>query len=227
MRVAVLQSNYIPWRGYFDIIQRADLFIFYDDVKFTKNDWRNRNIIKGSNGPLWLTVPCPKDYDIRIDQVRPSNVQWQEKHWKTICQYYRKAKCFEHYAPFFEDFYLCHSWESLSKLNQYLIRHIAGDFFGISTRFEDTSHRDLCGVKNARLLELLEQVGASVYISGPAAKTYIDESEFMKRGIEIEWMDYANYPEYEQLYPPFLPNVSIIDLIFNMGANRDYISSAY
>lgn len=224
MRVAVLQSNYIPWRGYFDIIQRADLFIFYDDVKFTKNDWRNRNRIMSPNGPIWLTIPCPKNYDVKINQVQPSSEDWQAKHWKTICQNYRKATFFRDFEDFFQNFYLGHSWSSLSRLNQHLITRIASDFFELDTHFEDSSTRNLQGTKSSRLLDLLEQVGASVYISGPSARNYIDEEQFRSRGIRIEWMDYGHYPEYRQLRSPFVGNLSVLDLLFNAGPNREYIS---
>lgn len=223
MRVAVLQSNYLPWRGYFDIIRRAEVFIFYDDVKFTKNDWRNRNLIKTPNGPIWLTIPCPKNYDVMINEVRPTNSLWQSKHWKTICQNYAKAPHFEQYASFFEDFYLHHSWGSLSHLNQHVIKHVATNMFGLRTKFEDTSKRHLLGTKNARLLNLLDQIGASVYVSGPSARGYIDEDAFRRKGIAIEWMDYSRYPQYPQLYPPFETRLSILDLIFNAGADPSLI----
>jgi len=224
VRVAVLQSNYVPWRGYFDIIQRSDIFIFYDDVKFTKNDWRNRNVIKGPSGPIWLTIPCPKNYDITIDQVQPVDSFWQERHWSTICQYYKKATCFRQFDEFFREFYLGRRWESLSVLNQFLIEHIAEDFFRLSTEFRKSSSFAPEGVKSSRLLNLLEQAGASVYISGPAARSYIDETEFARRNISIEWMEYTGYPEYDQRFPPFTPNLSVLDLLFNAGADRKYIT---
>lgn len=226
MRVAVLQSNYLPWRGYFDIIQQSELFVFYDDVKFTKNDWRNRNILKSPNGPIWLTVPCPKKYDVLISEVVPTNAQWQEKHWRTILQLYGKAPFFSRFAPFFEDFYLGQTWDSLSVLNQQLIKHIAIECFHLDTEFQSSSDRVLEGVKSERLLDLLQQVGASEYVSGPAARSYIDEDDFRTRGINIHWMDYGGYREYRQLHPPFMSNVSILDLLFNVGADRDYLTSA-
>ncbi|MFN4909536.1 MAG: WbqC family protein [Bacteroidota bacterium] len=226
MRVAVLQSNYLPWRGYFDIISRSDLFVFYDDVKFTKNDWRNRNMIISANGPIWLTIPCPKDYSVLIHDVAPIDKAWQSKHWKSIIQEYKKAPFFYRYSDFFEDFYLNHEWDSLSELNHYLIKSIATDIYGLESTFMDSRDFSLQGVKQDRLLDLLIQLGTSTYFSGPSAKKYIDEGLFRTHGIEIVWMDYSKYPVYRQQCSPFIGNVSIIDLMFNAGTDKRFISPA-
>jgi hypothetical protein len=217
LRVSVLQSNYIPWRGYFDIIRRSDVFVFYDDVKFTKNDWRNRNQVKGPNGPIWLTIPCPKNYSVKINEVQPTNAEWQEKHWRTITQCYSKSPFFRKYSDFFEDFYLKHEWCSLSELNQIVIKHIAREIFGFTAQFASSSDFILSGTKESRLIDLLKKIGTSVYISGPSAKSYINPEHFKSVGIEIEWMDYGHYREYNQQFPPYNPFVSIVDQIFNVG----------
>lgn len=225
MHVAVLQSNYIPWRGYFDIIRRSEVFVFYDDVKFTKNDWRNRNTIVGLNGPIWLTIPCAKDYNVMIHDVVPIDKAWQSKHWKSILQEYRKAPFFNRYADFFEDFYLNNEWNSLSDLNHYLIKSIATDFYRLESTFKDSRDFSLRGAKQDRLLDLLIQLGATTYYSGPSAKKYIDEELFRANGIEIVWMDYSRYPVYRQKCSPFVGNVSIVDLLFNVGSEKKYITS--
>ena len=216
--VVVLQSNYIPWKGYFDLIHDADLFIFYDDVQYTKNDWRNRNRIQTAQGPRWLTIPVGINADRRICDVELGDHRWQTSHWDSIRQAYRGAPYFKHYKDFFEDVYRGLQWDNLSTLNQHLIQRIAGDLLGLTTRFEDSRSYAAQGAKQERLLSLLSQAGAQRYISGPAARDYIDESAFTKAGIQLSWKDYSNYPRYEQQGPaPFENAVSIIDVLFNTG----------
>lgn len=217
MKVAVIQSNYIPWKGYFDIINSVDLFIFHDDVQYTTGDWRNRNKIKTPNGLEWLTIPCGSNTNRLICEVELKDSSWQKKHWAKIEQNYNKAKCFKEFKEFFKEIYLATKWKNLSELNQYLIKHISKEILGIKTTFDDSRNYNLSGKKQERLLELLKKVKTSYYLSGPAAKSYINEELFKQEGIEIEWMDYGGYPEYNQLYPPFEHAVSIIDLILNEG----------
>ncbi len=215
-RVAVLQSNYIPWKGYFDIIRDVETFIFYDDVQFTKNDWRNRNCIKTQNGRTWLTVPVGADINRRICDVSISDTRWQKKHWRSLEQYYVKAPYFELYREQLSSVFQA-EWSSLSTLNRHLIELIAVDFLGIEVRFLSSESFSLQGDKHDRLLNLLGQVGATRYISGPAAKSYIDETRFARAGVDIAWKDYSGYPEYPQAYPPFEHSVSILDLLFQTG----------
>ena len=215
--VAVLQSNYIPWKGYFDIIGRADCFIFHDDLQYTKNDWRNRNKIKTANGSTWLTVPCGKNEHRLICEVELKTHDWQAKHWRMIEKNYKKAPYFDLYRNFFEEFYLEKTWSNLSEMNHFLIKHIASKFLGVTTPLEDSRSYNLSGRKAGRLLELLHKAGATHYLSGPSAKSYIPEAEFLQEGIQVEWMDYSGYPEYPQFSPPFEHGVSIIDLLFHTG----------
>ena len=207
-RVAILQSNYLPWKGYFDIIHSADLFIFYDDIQFTKNDWRNRNKIKAQTGPAWLTIPVGGDLSRLINQVTFRDQRWAKKHWKNIQQYYSRAPFFKLYQDFLEDVYLNRPWSRLSELNQYLIRHIAHDFLEIKTEFRDSTEFETQGKKQDRLMDLLKQAGANSYISGPSAKNYIDEKKFEKAGIELSYITYDGYPEYPQFFPPFSHQVA-------------------
>lgn len=217
-KVAILQSNYLPWKGYFDIINMADVFVFHDDLQYTQQDWRNRNRIKTPGGARWLTVPCGSQKGHTIAEVTLHDHTWQDDHWRRISANYRRAPFFDRYAGFFEDVYLNRQWGNLCELNHFLIRHLCRDFLHIETAFDDSRHYRLTSRKAARVLELLEQVGATEYISGPAAQSYLDEADFAKRGIHLTWMDYSGYPEYPQLHPPFDHHVSIIDLLFNVGA---------
>ena len=137
-RVAVLQSNYIPWKGYFDVIDSVDLFRFYDDLQYTKNDWRNRNKIETSKGPSWLTIPVGTDLHRLICEVELKDPTWQEKHWTAFLHWYSATPHFAQYKKFFKEIYLGHHWNNLSVLNQFLIQSIARDCLGIRTAFADS-----------------------------------------------------------------------------------------
>lgn len=219
LTVAVLQSNYLPWKGYFDFIHEVDLFVFYDDVQFTTNDWRNRNRIPTANGLTWLTVPVGAAIDRLICEVVIPDARWQRKHWMTLQQSYAGTPGLALYGEFFRHVYEDNRWQSLSELNQSLIRGIAG-LLDIHTRFDDSRHYCLHGHKQERLLDLLQQLGATRYISGPAGRNYIEEEGFREAGIELAYKSYSGYPEYRQRHGhPFEHAVSVVDLLFNTGAD--------
>jgi hypothetical protein len=222
-RVAVIQSNYLPWKGYFDIIHDADVFVFYDDVQFTKNDWRNRNRIKTAQGVQWLTVPVGQRIDRLICEVMLDDPRWQLKHWKTLQHNYATAPHFKTVAPFFENIYCGRNWPDLSSLNQFLVERIAADFLGTRTKFVDSRSLSPKGDRMERLLHVLKAVKATAYISGPSAASYIGEgAAFKAAGIELIYKDYRGYPEYPQAQPPFEHFVSIVDLLFHCGADAPY-----
>lgn len=221
-KVAVLQSNYIPWKGYFDIIHDVDEFIFYDDVQYTKNDWRNRNKVKCSSGTQWLTIPVQSSNASLICEVMLPENTWNVKHMKTIEALYSKAPYFKKYKDFLEYVYMERSWNSLSELNQYLITSISSEFLGISTDFKDSREYKSEGNKLDRLLNLLSKSKADLYVSGPAAKDYIDSTRFEEQGIELVYKNYDNYPEYNQFHPPFEHYVSIFDVLFHTGPDASY-----
>lgn len=216
--VAVLQSNYLPWKGYFDIINDVDEFIFYDDVQYTKNDWRNRNKIKSRNGSEWITVPAGSDLSRLICEVELHDSSWQSKHWKTIVQNYGKSSYFGEYHDFFEEIY-SRRWTNLSDLNQHCITKISHDLLDINTTFSDSRAYRAEGTRQDRLIHLLSKVGATKYVSGPSAKKYIDADVFDQAGIELVYKDYSGYPEYPQAFPPFEHFVSIVDVLMNAGPN--------
>ena len=227
-KVAILQSNYIPWKGYFDIINMVDLFVFYDDVQYTVRDWRNRNKIKTPDGTLWLTVPCGSDRNRLICDITLPDRSWQKAHWQKIEYFYKKAPYFEYYQEFFADFYLGRQWQNLSEMNQYLIGKIAGEILGSRTEFVDSRRYNCHDSKMYRILEILDAIGdVGEYLSGPAARDYLSENQFAARGIRLGYMDYSGYPEYRQLYsPPFVHEVSLLDLLFNAGpATPEYLKS--
>jgi hypothetical protein len=220
-RVAVLQSSYIPWKGYFDIIHDVDTFIFYDDVQFTYQDWRSRNRVIANGTPVWLTVPTGGDIKRLINEVRLPNPSWQRKHWSTIRHAYTKSPSFRDYAAVFEDLYLAREWTSLSEMNQHVTKTIAKDILGITTEFRDSLEFEANGTKLDRLIDLLVKAGATHYLSGPAARSYIDPIRFEKAGIELEYKDYFGYPEYRQYSETFEHAVSVLDLLFNTGSRAD------
>src|SRR5437899_2166038 len=216
-RVAISQSDYIPWKGYFDLIHEVDLCLFYDDVQFTKNDWRNRNLVKAPGGRQWLSIPVGTDLNRLICEVTLENAHWQRKHWKTLAHLYGRAPFFSHYRGFLEDVYLNREWKSLSELNQFLIRTIARDYLGVQTVFRQASEFPSVGKNADRVVSLLKAVKADVYVSGPAGKAYLDPARLQREGIELVWKDYSGYPEYGQFHSPFEHAVTILDLLFHTG----------
>jgi len=220
MRCVILQPSYIPWRGYFEQIYLADVFVFYDDVKYDKNGWRNRNRIKTPQGVIWLTIPVHtkglSTENIPINQIQIAWQQpWNRKHWMTLQQVYGKAPYFDLYAPLLEDFY---SREPvyLSEFNSDLTIALC-EKLGISgTKFVRSSSLNASGTKTDRLIQILTPLGVDEYLTGPSAQSYIEEDKFEAAGIRLSYMVYK-YPEYQQLYPPYDPNVSILDLMFMTG----------
>jgi len=220
--VAILQSSYIPWKGYFDIIRQVDEFIFLDDVQFTKNDWRNRNQIKTLNGLKWLTIPILHGGSLKlsINQTKTASNDWAVNHWKTISNSYGKAPFFRLYKDQFEHLYNNILSSDLSTINYKFINLII-KILGIQTKLSWSTDYKKEGKKSERLISICKQSGSNTYLSGPAAKSYLDEDLFRQENIKVKWMDYNNYPEYPQLYPPFEHHVSVLDLIFNTGPNAN------
>lgn len=219
-KIAITQSNYIPWKGYFDSINMVDEFIIYDDMQYTRRDWRNRNKIKTKDGAQWLTIPVEVKgkYFQKINETKISDPKWGHTHWNTILHNYKKAPYFNEYKDVFEEIYLTTKEEYLSRINFTFIRVIC-DILSINTKFTWSSEFDLLDDRNERLVDLCKKTGASDYYSGPAARAYMDESLFQKENIKVHYFDYSGYPEYHQLHGEFDHAVSILDLIFNEGHN--------
>ena len=193
-----------------------DEFIFHDDLQYTKQDWRNRNRIKTAHGPRWLTIPVGSSENRRICDVELPASSWAAEHWRRISDSYAAAPFFEMYRMDLEAIWR-HPWRYLSDLNQHLIRMIASELLGMTTCFRDSRELQLLGRRQERVLEILEQTSADTYVSGPAAKAYIDPARFAERGISLTWKNYDGYPEYPQFHPPFRHDVTILDLLFHTG----------
>jgi hypothetical protein len=220
MNCVILQPSYIPWRGYFDQINQADVFVFYDDVQYDKHGWRNRNRIKNHQGGQWITIPVHSQgvvvENIPINKVEIAWEQtWAERHWRAILQTYNKAPYFKQYAPWLEEVYQRRP-ERLADFTIPLTIEIAQKLGNCHTRFLRSSELAASGQKTDRLIEILSQLRATHYISGPSARDYIEIGKFEAAGISLEYMEY-NYPEYLQLYPPYDPFVTILDLLFMVG----------
>lgn len=216
----VLQPSYIPWRGYFHQIQKADVFVFYDDVQYDRGGWRNRNRVKTPNGPVWLTVPVDKKGSVEtgapINTIRINwNRPWTKSHWTTIRQAYQKAPFFETYREVLEDIYGRRP-ELLADFTIETTIEIAGILGLADKRFLRSSQLTAAGVKTDRLVSILQQVGATHYISGPSARAYLEEEKLAAAGISLEYIQY-DYQPYRQLYPPFEPQMSILDLLMMTG----------
>lgn len=220
MNCVILQPSYIPWRGYFHQIEKADLFIFYDDVQYDRRGWRNRNKIKTAQGPKWLSIPV---YARGVQQSKTAineiqivyDDDWNEAHWKSIELAYQKAPFFDDYAYLINEFYQ----RKPAFLADFTIETtiaLACQLGINNTDYIRSSKLEVEGTKTERLINILQKVGATHYISGPSAKAYIDAAQFINAGITLEFMAY-DYREYPQLYPPFDPQVSIIDLLFMTG----------
>lgn len=222
MKVVILQPSYIPWRGYFDQVGRADLFVFYDDVQYDKRGWRNRNQIKTPKGKQWLTIPVhshgAQTENIFIHQIRiAQDVSWNLNHLKALQHSYSRAPYFHQYTVLLNEFYGRHD-EFLSDFTIDFTIALTRELGNTHTRFIRSSQvANIRGQKTDRLIHILQAVGGTHYISGPSARDYIESEKFEAAGITLEYMEY-NYPEYPQLYPPFDSYVSILDLLFMTGS---------
>lgn len=222
-KVAILQSNYIPWKGYFDLIASVDEFILYDDMQYTRRDWRNRNRIKTPQGLQWLTVPVKVKgrFLQTIRETELDGTDWAAKHWKTLAGNYHLAPHRPEIAGLLEPLYLATRHTHLSQLNRTLLEAICG-YLGIRTKISNSWDYTLIEGKSERLADLCIQAGGTEYVSGPAAKDYLDEGLFQRRGLKLTWFDYTGYPEYRQLWGAFDHQVSIVDLLFNCGPQASH-----
>jgi len=227
-RIAALitQSNYIPWKGYFDAIDRADVFVMYDDAQYTKRDWRNRNRIKTQHGLHWLTIPVlvKGRFHQPVHSATMADPDWAEIHWRTLQHEYARAKWFKEYGSRLEVLYKQASDEfHLSAVNRTFLAGIC-ESLDINTPMRWSSEFALDGGRNDKLIGMCRELGATHYLTGPAARSYLDESQFTRAGIEVEWIDYSHYPEYTQLHGPFQHTVSVVDLLLNEGPDaRKYM----
>lgn len=225
-KIAIIQSNFLPWKGYFDIIHSVDLFIFYDCVQFTKQDWRTRNYIKTHKGIKQITIPVHGSISLKINEIQIVNSKWQQKIYKTFKFSYGKTEFFNDFSFILEHLFCEKKWKSLSAFNQYSIKYIS-NILDIKTKFINSKELELSGSKTDRVIEAIKKVGGNFYLSGPSAKNYIENKKFKENNIELAYIDYSTYPEYSQLWGEFNHNVSILDLIFNTGKKASFYIWGY
>lgn len=217
-RVAIVQSNYLPWIGYFDLINSVDEFIFLDEVQYTNRDWRNRNRIITAEGLKWLTIPVAAKIEsekTKISDVRFANSDWKKAHLEILKRNYAKSTYFDEFYPLISNIYSDQTTDKLSIFNQETISKLC-KIMGIATKLFDSSLFPTKGTKSEKLLELCLYVGATTYVSGPAAKAYLDTDLFSRNGVSVEWFEY-NYKKYPQLWGFEEEKVSILDPILNVG----------
>ena len=220
-RIAISQSNYIPWKGYFHIIGSVDEFVLYDEVQFTRRDWRNRNVIKTDKGPAWLSIPVQVKgrYSQRIDETMVADPAWAMSHWGKIKQAYSTAPYFDALMTPFARYYGSVTRQRVSDINRDLIEMVM-DMVGIHTRLRWSTEFPMTTTdRTDRLVSICEQAGADEYWTGPAAQAYLDEPRFERAGVAVHYVDYSIFPEYGQLHGAFQHGVSVLDLLFNAGSD--------
>ena len=216
-RVVILQPSYLPWIGYFEQMERADQFVFLDDVQYTRRDWRNRNKIRTNEGWTWLTVPVQQKNlytqllkDTRID----NSTNWSKKHRAAIRFNYSNAPFFENYYPYFDSVYQ-KRWEFLLDLCYETTGYLK-EVLKITTQTFKSSTISVEGGKADRILNLCQKMGATHYLTGGLAHDYLSGDNFSQKGVELEYQEY-DHPRYSQQYSGFIPNMSLVDLLFNAG----------
>lgn len=221
--VVILQSNYIPWRGYFDLIRRADDFVFYDTAQFTKHDWRNRNRIVTPTGPVWLTVPVSTagQFGQTIDTARITDMRWAARHLKSLQAALGRAPCFRsHLKPLVEDWFpAVGAMDRISAVNRFLVERVMR-VLDIATRLHDAADLPQEGDRTGRLVSICRSLGATRYLSGPSARSYLDVAQFSAAGIAVDWMDYPAYPAYRQMDGGYDAGVSILDCLAHLPPNK-------
>lgn len=218
VRISIIQSCYIPWRGFFDLIGRCDEYVIFDHVQYVKRHWHNRNRIKTAAGPQWLTIPVittgRREQTIDAAEVEKP---WAEQHWRALELAYRRAPYFDALSPRVRAWYERAARERLlTEVNAIFLREIAA-LLGLGTRFVRDTAYPARGTKTDRLLAIIRAAGADCYLSGPSAKAYLDVPLLAGAGVAVEWMSYEGYPQYPQLHGPFEASVSVLDLLFNVG----------
>jgi len=223
MKVVITQSNYIPWKGYFNAIETADAFVFLDNVQYTKRDWRNRNKIKTPSGIKWLSIPVQVSgkYNQLIEETEIVDLSWAKKHLAVLRENYKLAPNFKESFEFIENLYNSLDTVSLSEINITIIKGIM-DYLDIDTPIYHASDFQIIEDSSQRLLNICKELGATDYYSGPAAKNYLNESIFDENKIKVHYFDNHDYPKYEQLHGKFDHYLSILDLIFSVKKNHKF-----
>lgn len=228
-KIAILQSNYIPWKGYFDVMAAVDEFLIFDEVQFTKNDWRNRNRIVLNGRLHWLTIPVRTSgaFGQPINCVEIASPDWANAHWETLKQGYRRAPHFSEIAGVLQAAYgAAASLGLLADVNELFLRAVAG-YLDLTTQIlrAEIVQRTRAD-PTERLVEICQARQATVYVSGPAARAYLKTDLFRNAGIALHYANYQDYSDYPQGVAPFEHGVSIVDALFQCGREtRSHLKS--
>jgi hypothetical protein len=219
MIIAIHQPNYLPYLGFFDKMMRADIFVIYDNTQFNDRDFQHRNKIRTPHGWQWLTVPV-ESKSISIKDIKIKNetiidgVTWKEAHFRKIRDNYKKTPYYASYEEQLKTIYE-NRHDKLIDLNMDII-YFLRNAFKIKTKIIFASELNFISKSTERLIDITEALGGDVYLSGSGGLNYLDESLFERRGIRVEMQDFK-HPIYKQRYEGFMPNMSGIDGIFNLG----------
>ena len=218
MIVAVHQPQFLPWLGYFDKMDRADVFCYLDNVQYKKNEWQNRNRIKTAQGWQWLTVPVRYKFPQKINEVRINNaVNWKKKHLQAFRTNFSKAPFFGEYFGMFEEIYL-KEWEFLSEFNIYLAERIK-EILNVGTNpTVVASNLNVSDDPTDRLIDICRILGGDTYLSGRDGVKYMNLERFKESGVKVIVQDFQ-HPGYPQLFGEFQSHLSIVDLLFSCGQN--------
>jgi hypothetical protein len=215
MRVTIHQPQFMPWLGYLDKIDQTDLFLLLDTVQFKKHEWQNRNRIRTSQGWQWLTVPVLQQFGQRIDDVLINpTAAWKDQHLRALEVHYARAPYRDHYLPQLRDLYST-SWVKLCDLNKATVQWLLMAY-GINTPVRCASEYIAREEPTDRLIDLCRMVGATAYLAGAGAGHYMDKPRFETTGIQLELQTFL-HPIYRQVYEPFEPNLSALDLLLMQG----------
>jgi hypothetical protein len=219
--VVITQSNYMPWRGWYAMVRASDILVYLDDVQFTRRDWRNRNLIAGKHGPMWLTIPVNNsgNYHSKIHEMRYLNRGWWRSHLSKIDGAYKDVKGYQDIKnEIREAFQRVDGVESLSEINSTMNRWIFS-VLGIRTETRDSRDFPSSLQKSERLVAICQSVGATEYVSGPAARSYLDEALFSDKSIAVRWVDYGKLPSLSQAEAPN-PELSILHHLATGGSQE-------
>jgi len=217
MKLVILQPGYLPWLGFFDQLAQSDIFVFYDDVQYDKHGWRNRNRIKTSQGPQWLTVPVlttSKNLPLIKDTQIDNGTNWPKRHLEGIRQNYSRSPFFDLLFPELGTLY-SKSWQYILDLDTSLITLLTR-LLGLNRKILFSSELSIEGYQTERLINFCKLLKVDKYLTGSAARSYLKEERFKEENIELSYHDYP-HPKYNQLYGEFIPYLSTIDLVFNEG----------
>jgi len=219
-KAIITQSNYMPWKGYFTSMLHATHLVLYDDMQYTKRDWRNRNKIITNNGPSWISIPVDTKgkFHQKINQTKIKDAEWNHKHWNKIRENYRKAPFFSDYEKIIQEIYLkeLQGVEFLSSINRKVLERFI-QILDLEIEIIDSREFDLVGDKTEKLVNICKDLGATEYFTGPAAKSYMQEDLFTSQGIKVNYYNLDGFPEYNQMWHGFDHYVSILDMFMNLG----------